>query len=198
MHREIMLLLGIVGMPGAGKTSVAEYLKSKCFPSVRLGSIVTSEVLRRSLPLTPENERAIREEFRAQHGMDVMAQKSLPDIHALMERSPVVVIDGLYSFAEYKLFNEQFGDSLVLIAVAASRLVRYRRLECRSDRPLSVSQAKERDFREIETLEKGGPIAIADYTLINDGTPAELNAKVDELLRNLRIAEEMDLCKKMQ
>jgi dephospho-CoA kinase len=193
-----MLLLGIVGMPGAGKTSVAEYLKSKRFPGVRLGSIVTNEVLRRSLPLTPENERAIREEFRVQHGMDVMAQKSLPEIRLLTDRSLVVVIDGLYSFAEYKLFNKQFGDSLVLIAIVASRSVRYRRLESRSDRPLSVPQAIERDFKEIETLEKGGPIAIADYTLINDGTAAELQAKVDELLRKLGIAEEMDLCKKRQ
>jgi|SRR6185312_10098118 len=193
-----MLLLGIVGMPGAGKTSVAEYLKSKRFPGVRLGSIVTNEVLRRGLPLTPENERAIREEFRAQHGMDVMAQKSLSEIRLLTDRSLVVVIDGLYSFAEYKLFNKQFGDSLVLIAIVASRSVRYRRLESRSDRPLSVPQAIERDFKEIEILEKGGPIAIADYTLINDGTAAELQAKVDELLRKLGIAEEVDLCKKRQ
>jgi dephospho-CoA kinase len=190
-----MWLLAIVGMPGAGKTSVAEYLKSKCFPTIRLGSIVTTEVLKRQLPLTPENERIVREELRNDHGMDVMAQMSLPHIRALSTSSPVVVIDGLYSFGEYKAFSQDFGDRLVVIAVAASRSTRYQRLEQRSERPLSAQQAKERDFREIEVLEKGGPIAIADYTLTNDGTAPELCDKVDQLLRVLRVSHEEERCK---
>jgi dephospho-CoA kinase len=185
-----MVLLAIVGMPGAGKTSVAEYLKSKNFPAVRLGSVVTTEVLRRQLPLTPENEQVIREELRKQHGMDVMAQMTLSSIRELTLNAPIVVIDGLYSFAEYKTFYRDFGDSLVLIAVVASRLTRYGRLERRPERPLTPRQAKQRDFREIEILDKGGPIAIADYTLLNDGLPNELYAGVDQLLKQLRISEE--------
>ena len=43
----------------------------------------------------------------------------------------------------------------------------------------------QRDTREIERLEKGGPIAMADYTLLNAGTPARLLAQLDELLREL-------------
>ena len=35
---------------------------------------------------------------------------------------------------------------------------------------------------EIETLEKGGPIAMADYTIVNSGSPEALEAAVDGLI----------------
>ena len=89
---------------------------------------------------------------------------------------------GSISFSEYKLLDENLGAPLVLVAIAAPRHLRYRRLAARSDRPLTPSEARERDLLEIERLEKGGPIALADYTLLNEGAPADLLGKLDGLL----------------
>ena len=91
----------------------------------------------------------------------------------------------MYSFSEYKLLIDELGAPLVLVAVAAPRQLRYQRLSARPERPLTPLEARERDMREIETLEKGGPIAMADYTLINDGAPAELLCRLDALLDSL-------------
>ncbi|MGV2436285.1 MAG UNVERIFIED_CONTAM: hypothetical protein LVT10_16525 [Anaerolineae bacterium] len=67
------------------------------------------------------------------------------------------------------MLNAQLGASMVVLCVTCDRALRYARLTERSERPLTVEEAIERDFREIDHLEKGGPIAIADYTLLNNG-----------------------------
>jgi dephospho-CoA kinase len=57
----------------------------------------------------------------------------------------------------------------------------------RPERPLTFQEAQERDITEIENVEKGGPIAFADYALLNDGTKEELLAEIDDLLARWRI-----------
>lgn len=180
--------IALVGMPGAGKTVCADHLKRLGFFTLRFGAVVVDEVRRRGWAVNPANERIVREELRANHGMAAMALISLPKLRAALSRHGSIVIDGLYSFSEYKLLVDELGAPLVLIAIAAPRHSRYRRLATRSERPLTAREASERDIQEIEKLEKGGPIAIADYTLINDDTPAKLLAQLDALLESLTFA----------
>jgi dephospho-CoA kinase len=53
----------------------------------------------------------------------------------------------------------------------------------REYRPLSGEEAEKRDFAEIETLEKGGPIALCDYYITNDGTLEELKNSIHSLAK---------------
>jgi dephospho-CoA kinase len=48
---------------------------------------------------------------------------------------------------------------------------------------LTEKQAKARDFAEIENVNKGGPIAMADYTLRNDSTLQELIDQANKILK---------------
>ncbi len=180
--------LALVGMPGAGKTVCAEHLQAKGYFSLRFGGVVVDEVRRRGLTVNPQHERIVREALRAAHGMAAMALISLPRLQRALEAHSHIVIDGLYSFSEYKLLNEKLGAPLVLVAITAPRHLRYQRLAARSDRPLMPSEARERDMLEIERLEKGGPIAMADYTLLNERAPADLLRKLDALLDTLGFA----------
>jgi dephospho-CoA kinase len=177
--------LALVGMAGSGKTLCAKHLEARGFYQFRFGGIVTDEVERRGQLITPENERVVREEFRRNEGMDVMAKRALPYLRKALETHPVVVIDGLYSFSEYKTLRDEFQGGLVVVAVVTARPTRYERLGKRSERPLTRNEAEARDTQEIEGLEKGGPIALADYTLLNDGEPQELLEKLDALLETL-------------
>jgi len=177
--------LALVGMPGAGKTLCAKHLEQRNFFQFRFGSIVTDEVLRRGLPLTPEHERIVREEFRAQDGMDAIARRALPLLQEALRQHPCIVIDGLYSQSEYRTLREALGDTIILVAIVAERRLRYERLAQRLERPLTWAEAEARDMREIEHIEKGGPIALADYTLLNDGSPQALLAQLDALLERL-------------
>lgn len=179
--------LALVGMPGSGKTLCATHLAARGFFQFRFGSIVVDEVVRRGQPINPENERIVREEFRQHEGMDAIAKRALPQLQAGLTSHTTIVIDGLYSFSEYKLLRGEFGDSMILVAIVAARHLRYQRLAQRPERPLTSAEAERRDWQEIENLEKGGSIAIADYTLINDGSPEQLLAQLDALLAMLRL-----------
>jgi dephospho-CoA kinase len=178
--------LALVGMPGAGKTLCAKHLEDRGFFQFRFGGIITGEVTRRGLPITPENERVVREEFRAQDGMDAVAKRALPHLKAALQERDSIVIDGLYSFSEYKTLRPELGEDMVVVAIVCSRDRRYARLAERDDRPLTREEAVRRDYQEIETLEKGGPIAIADYTLTNDSAPDDLLTQLSQLLEQLQ------------
>ena len=178
--------IALVGMPGAGKTLCAEHLAARGFFTLRFGALVVDEVQRRGWDVNPANERVVREEMRQTHGMAAMAVLSLSTMQAALDRHRHIIIDGLYSFSEYKLLSTELGAPLALLAIAASRELRYQRLAERADRPLTAADALERDYREIEKLEKGGPIAMADYTLLNEGSPVELLRQLDALLEKLQ------------
>ena len=173
-------------MPGAGKTLCAEHLSDRGFFTLRFGAVVVDEVQRRGWDVNPANERIVREELRQQHGMAAMAALSLPKLQDALATYHHIIIDGLYSFSEYKLLRAELGAPLLLLAIVASRRLRYQRLAIRPVRPLTPAESFERDFREIEELEKGGPIAIADYTLLNENSAANLLLKLDALLEELR------------
>ena len=71
-----------------------------------------------------------------------------------------------------------------VLAIYTTPWLRYERLSRRPDRPLSAEEAESRDFAEVENLEKAGPIAMADHTILNDGTEDELVRAVDTMLRS--------------
>jgi dephospho-CoA kinase len=177
--------LALVGMPGAGKSLCARHLESKGYFQYRFGSIVVDEVARRGLPLNPENERFIREALRANEGMDAIARRALPILREALEHHACIVIDGLYSWSEYKTLRAELGGELIVVAVVSERALRYARLAERVERPLSSDEAERRDYQEIEMLEKGGPIALADYTLLNNTTRNALLDALDALIEQL-------------
>lgn len=180
--------LALVGMPGAGKSVCAEHLARRGYFTLRFGGLVVDEVRRRGWVVNAQNERIAREELRQRHGMAAMARLSLPALQAALVTRQSIIIDGLYSFSEYKLLEAELGAPLLLLAIAAARQLRYGRLAQRAIRPLTAAEAHERDCLEIETLEKGGPIAIADHTLLNEGSPAQLLRQLDGLLDKLGFA----------
>lgn len=178
-------IIAIVGMPGSGKSVVASYLQNNGFPIIHFGGIIIREIEKRSLQITPQNEQIVREEIRKKQGMDVCAQMSLPLIQAKLLEHQLVIIDGLYSFSEYKTIKKEFNDELLVLAIFTPKAIRYKRLALRQDRPLTIAEAELRDFMEIEKIEKGGPIAVADLTIINDGNHCQLHEKVEGLLTEI-------------
>lgn len=185
LNNEAPRSLALVGMPGSGKTLCAQHLAGQGFYQFRFGGIIENEVVARGLPVNPQNERVVREEFRQNEGMDAIAKRALPHLRAALETHHSIIIDGLYGFSEYKLLKPALGQDMVVVAIACSRRLRYERLAQRPVRPLTPQEAEERDWREIDFLEKGGPIAIADYTLVNDRDTDSLLGDLDTLIQSL-------------
>jgi len=176
-------IITLVGMPGAGKSFCVDYLTSLGYPKVYFGGVVVDETIKRYGATTPEHERIVREEFRAKDGMGAIAKRIIPQINDLLEDNDIVVADGLYSWAEYKMFKTAWADDAVIIAIAAPRALRHARLANRPVRPLSEAEVSAREYAEIENIEKGGPIANADYTIVNDRTTKVLLADLQAVLK---------------
>ena len=113
-----------------------------------------------------ENERKMREKLREEHGMGAFALLLLPKIEESLKEHDTV-LDGLYSWDEYVILKNKFPE-LKLLCIVAEKSLRYDRLTKREIRPLTNEEAEKRDIAEIENLAKGGPIAIADYYILNN------------------------------
>ncbi len=185
MTNERPRALALVGMPGAGKTLCAQHLQAAGFFQFRFGQIVVDEVEARGWEINPKNERLVREELRANEGMNAIAQRALPKLREALQVHNSIIIDGLYGFGEYKMLHASLGGAMMVLAIVSDRALRYQRLSQRPERPLTAAEAEDRDVREIEHLEKGGPIAIADFTLLNNDEPNALTHKLDALVQRL-------------
>ncbi len=180
-------IVALVGMPGAGKSSCVDYLTDKGYPSVYFGGITLKEVKKRGLEINPTNERLVREELRELHGKDAYAKLIADEINVLAESNRhKIVVDGLYSWSEYKYFKNLYGKNAVIIAIVADRDLRHSRLASRPERPLTEEEVSAREYAEIENIEKGGPIANADYTLVNNESAESLFSQLDETLRKIQ------------
>ena len=93
-----------------------------------------------------------------------------------------VAADGLYSWEEYEFLKKEFGDKITVVAVYSSPKTRYARLKHRPVRPLNFEEASSRDKSEIEISHKAGPIAMADYTIVNEGNLEEMKQSLKKIL----------------
>lgn len=181
------LVFAIVGMSGSGKSevvsSLAEFTGGEV---VYFGGVVIEEIEKQGRKVTEESEAEVRMKLRYEYGMEAMAVLRLPQILDAVNTNKVAIIDGVYSYSEFSFLKEKLGTQLIVIAVHAPFSMRVERLANRLIRPLSINEIGKRDKREIETMEKGGPIAVADFHLVNDGQISDLK----EALKN-RVLERL-------
>jgi dephospho-CoA kinase len=180
-----MKVVSIVGMAGSGKSEVARIFERNGFKKIRFGDVTDEEIKKRGLRLNEENERYVRQQLRKEYGMAAYAELNLPRIDTLRGSSDVVV-DGLYSWEEYTLLKSRYSDDFHVVAVWASPKTRYNRLEKRQIRPLTVKEAAGRDVAELESTNKGGPIAMADFTIINEASLEDLERETEKVISLLR------------
>jgi len=173
-------------MAGAGKSEVARVFEEHGFKKIRFGDITDEELRNRGLNRNEENERHIRQQLRKKHGMAAYAKLNLSRIDGSLKSSDVVV-DGLYSWEEYILLRECYGEKLSVLAVWASPATRHARLASRIERPLTLGEAASRDREEIENINKGGPIAMADFTIVNEASLEELEWETGRVLSTLKL-----------
>ena len=185
-HHENLKIIAFVGLTGSGKSIAVEHFTKKGYPKVYFGGVILDAMTEAGLEHTQENEKPFREEFRKKYGKDAVANKIIEQINHLADAGQHhIVADGIYSWTEYKVLRHAFPGELQLVAIVAPRSLRYHRLNNRPIRPLTNTEAYARDTSEIENIEKGGPIAISDHYIINDGSmenfEKQLDAVADEL-----------------
>lgn len=184
-HNENLKIIAFVGLAGSGKSTAVKYLTDKGYPKVYFGGVVLSAMEKAGIERTAENEEKFREDIRKEHGNDFVVNEIIEQIDNLSNAGQHrIVADGVYSWSEYKILKEKYHQNIILVASVASKHLRYHRLAQREIRPLTSSEAHERDWTEIEHLEKGGPIAIADYYVTNNANYEDFYRQLDNILEH--------------
>ena len=188
-------IIALVGLAGSGKSSAVEYLTEKGFPKIYFGGVIYKAMDEAGIEKTWDNQQQFREEIRRRKGKDFVIKRVIKNIHDLINAGQnKIVLDGLYTWSEYKFLKHEFPGQVVVIAIVTPKYLRYQRMAKRIERPMQPHEVDQRDWSEIENLEKGGPIAIADYFIINDGSLEQLHQKIDAATHDAHFCKSPEQC----
>ena len=173
----------ITGMPGAGKSEVANAFQNAGYPLIIMGDVIREETRSRGMEANPENTKKVMLDLRKVHGPGAVATRCLDGL--CKQDSDIVVIEGCRSIAEVDVFDD-YADEVTSICVHASPKIRFSRLQDRNreDAPSTWEVFRERDIREI-SVGLGGIIALSDIMLINEGTLDSIQNSSKELVAKL-------------
>ncbi len=177
------VVVGVAGMPGAGKGAFRRVIQRMGHPVVIMGDEVREEAKRRNLKPTPENLGKVMLQLREVEGPAAVAKRCIPKLKKTKEE--VVVVDGIRSLHEVEEFKKHFPN-FTIIALHTSPKTRYQRLSQRkrSDDPKSWETFMQRDLREL-SVGLGAVIATADHTIVNEGTLAQLRSRIQRVLKEV-------------
>ncbi len=158
------LIVCLTGMPGAGKSTIADGLKSKGYGIINMGNAVREEARNQNLESTRENLGKLMLELREKNGPGAIAELVKPKIES--SPSNVILIDGVRSNDEIQVLKK-FGN-VKLLAIHASTDTRFDFLQKRgrSDDPQTKEHFEERDNRELG-VGISNSIALSDYAISN-------------------------------
>ncbi|HET7285742.1 MAG: AAA family ATPase [Nitrososphaeraceae archaeon] len=181
--RNKHLIVCLTGMPGAGKSTVADSLKKKGFLVITMGDIVREEARQQNLEPTDANLGNLMLKLRKDLGPGAISHLILRKIERETVSGGNIVIDGIRSLAEVEVLKT-IGHVKIL-AIHASTITRFWHLKerARTDDPLVRDHFITRDKREL-TVGISEAIALADETLSNNEiTIEELKEKAFTIIQ---------------
>ncbi|MDW0140084.1 MAG: AAA family ATPase [Nitrososphaeraceae archaeon] len=165
------LIVCLTGMPGAGKSSVASFLKEKGFVVMTMGDVVREEAKRQGLEPTDINLGKMMLKLRQDLGPGAVGHIVLQKL-ARDGSSSNVVIDGIRSIAEVEVLKKV--GHVRLLAIHASQDTRFKHLKerARADAPSSGNEFAGRDKREL-SVGLSEAIALANEMISNNDLTLE-------------------------
>ena len=178
-------IIAVVGMSGTGKSVVTDCLENKGWKKLYFGGITYKLMEKEGNKRTEDgsSEKEFREKLRKEHGPECYAKFIEPEIKDNIEKHNIV-LDGLYSWYEYKYLINKYPN-LQVICVVTDKKIRYDRVSKRTDRAFNKEAIISRDISEIENLYKGGPIAYADYYILNNGKKEDLIDRLNIIMKEI-------------
>ncbi len=188
-----MNVIGIVGLPGSGKSEAAAVARELDIPVVTMGDVIRAECRDRELDPATEHG-AVAKALREENGPAAIAERSLPMIRDALDDNETVVVDGIRSDVEVETFESAFGESFTLVSIHAPFELRAERLDLRG-RDAGVDDGgeslTERDEREL-AFGMGVAIDHADRTIENTSTLESFREEIRALLTTDTIPPEQN------
>lgn len=182
------MIIGLTGTNGAGKGTVAEYLvREKGFTHYSARDVIVEETEKRNMPIDRNSMIIVGNALREAHGPAYILEE-------LYRKAAVkgghVVLESVRTTGEVAALRHH--DDFILIGIDAPQPMRYERIIQRKSATdtTTLAEFQETEQREMESTDPGvqniaAVLQMADYVLINNGTPEELFEKIEEVLNCL-------------
>ncbi len=178
------MILGVTGLHGAGKDTVAQLLVEKNFFHISLSDFIREEAKKRKIPITRENLVQLGNEIRSESGSSVLARRALEKV----EDGENYVITSIRNVDEAKKILER--ENATLINVTAPQTERLRRLieRNREKDPKTINELTKAEEKEMSddpsAMQMHKVMKMAKIIINNDGTIDKLKEKVNKMVED--------------
>lgn len=178
-----MKIFGTIGRIGAGKDTIVKYLNIIYgVPYLSVGDKVREMLKAEGLALTRANLQSVAEQRLKEHGERYFMNMIIKEIRE--NDWETAAVTGIRTPADIHALKDEFGHDFILFHVYVNDpLIRYKRLRQRGEPrdPKSYEEFQEQDKEEKKFgIEEA--VAMADYSLPNDGTPEDLHREISKVL----------------
>ena len=179
-----MQIIGISGLPGSGKSIVAEKGLEKGATIVSMGDIIRNEAKKRG-EATKTTAIKLRQEF----GDCIVAELTIKEIKNIIENgfNGLIIVEGIRSYHEVKVFKENF-ENFKIVSVFANPEIRFKRIQDRNraDDSQDIQLFNQRDQRELN-FGIGKVISLSDKMIINESSLDSFVTEIEEFYKKLGI-----------
>jgi len=173
-------VIGLTGTNGAGKGEAAAFFATHAFKVFSLSDIIREDLKKKAQPLSRDNMIRAGNTLRRSFGADVLARRTLKRIRG---RS---VIDSIRNPSEVEHLRTHPGFILLTVdapaAIRFSRVLKRGRIESASTLEEFSAKEKEEMSADSTSQQLHACMALADHTIINDGTLEDLHRQLEIFL----------------
>lgn len=180
------VIIGLVGMPASGKSSVAEYI-TKRYNAVHIKTHDFIWNFLKARGVKPDKETSMMAALYiwAEYGDIPLAGWVVRQARA--SKSKIVVIDSLRTTEEARTFKSRFKDKFHIVAVLASPQIRFKRQASRARfGPLTKLEFRMRDREELR-LGVGDLIASSEHYIDANPGIEKIKPNIDLLIKTLKV-----------
>ena len=188
------MIIGLTGLNGSGKTSVANYFIKKGFRYDSLSNVIREQLESRGVRLTRENLIDEGNQLREEFGAGVLAKKIVERINYDGEFQTNIVIDSIRNPEEVEELRKLEG--FYLISVEAPVRLRWEWVNSRKREGEEVSFEEFKKIEKVDGLtknKKGQQVVLcqkkADIHVINNKSIEEFKLKLYDVLAEVRRRE---------
>jgi len=182
------LIIGLSGMPYAGKSVFAIIAEKSGIPNLLMRSIIEDEMRKKGIKIDNINLHKYSSTLRKQFGHGVVAERSVPGLNKLLEKNRIVILDSLRSPEEVKILKEKYNNFMVVTIWSSqnNRFLRFgkKRPGHTSDELHTIEELVWRDSIEL-SWGLGEIIALADMIIVNEDSKNSYKKKVGAFLKEL-------------